>query len=814
MIEANQSLDPAWRKAHHCGTTSRTSRDRVLAPYAGTRAKKVHRRLAHRARSRWVHILSNISFRNHGEYCPQAPLKTRLDSSTPSSARQDFQELPAKGKTLMYGQQQSDRYSSIVVKLALALVLICAGLRVSRPAFAKARRAPSVVLISVDTLRADHLSSYGSRGQPTTHIDEIAKGGTLFSAIDSQVPLTLPSHTCLLASTYPFANGVEDNGEKVPPHTVTLARVLKSHGYQTAAFVGGFVLDRRFGLNQGFDFYDSPFDLHKEGGRDMGDIKRLGSKVVDSAIQWIEKKDGQPFFVFLHLYDLHSPYNVPRRYRARFGNSYEGELHYVDVQIGRLWSFLSSKGLLKNTLIVFTADHGEGLGQHGESTHGYFIYQSTLWVPLIFHWPTESKHSFPSHENAPAGLVDVAPTILQFLGITPPPQFQGKSLLGWLYSGKPRRDREVYSESLYAHYHFGCSGLQSLRVGQYKYINAPKPEFYDLKRDPGELHNLYSQKKSLALAYRERLLAFVSKFKRKEKVPKQALSPEAIARLSSLGYVAISSAYSAPIASGADPKDRIRAYEEYGHAVELAATGNFKQSNTVLGKLLARYPHLINPRITLGWNDQKTGDDAAAVKEFKIVLKEDPLNIIAHFDLGVSYFKLSQLEDAIKELQATLAIAPYYTQAENLLGTVWLREGNYEKAEAHFRHILTIDHDDYEANHTLGALAIMNRRWNQAYQHLLAAVHTEPLNPTAHNTIGSYYLERGDLTNAQREFVRAIQINPKFAEAYYNLGLVFHKKKQNTKAASEFRRALSIDPNLHMARNALRSLNSSSKNPP
>lgn len=712
---------------------------------------------------------------------------------------------------IYWHHQPKHCFSSIAATLALALVLASSGPQPSWAAPRQGHQASSVILISVDTLRADRLSSYGYHGDPTPHIDEIAKGGTLFSAVSSQVPLTLASHTSLLTSTYPFANGVQENGQVVPPHTVTLAGVLKSHGYRTAAFVGGFILDRRFGLNQGFEFYDSPFDLHKAGGTDVGDIKRPGGKVVDSAIQWMQENPKGPFFIFLHLYDLHSPYDVPQPCRVRFGESYEGELRYVDMEVGRLWSFLSQKGLLSSTLVVFTADHGESLGQHGEHTHGYFIYQSTLWVPLIFHWPTGDKFSFRSRINAPAGLVDVAPTILQFLGIARPPQFQGRSLLGWAKGGSPQTEQEVYSESLYAHDHFGCSGLRSLRIGRYKYIDAPKPEFYDLQQDPQELHNLYSQKRSLALAYREHLLSFVSKFKGSHPTTTHVLSPEAIARLNSLGYVAVSQAHSEPIDAGADPKDRIAGYEEYGRAIELAATGHFQASNALLEKLLTQYPRLTDPRISLGWNDQKLGKQADAAKEFKTVLKNDPLNAMAHFDLGVSYYKLGELDNAVKELQSALAISPHYTRAENLLGTIWLQQGNYEKAKESFRHVLTIDADDYMANYDLGALAVLTRQWKQAYQHLLVAVRVEPYSPEAHNMMGSYYLRQGDLTEAQQEFAQAIHIKPTFAGAHYNLGLALAGQRQNAKAVNEFRRALSIDPNLTAARDALNRLNSSAR---
>lgn len=688
-------------------------------------------------------------------------------------------------------------------RLTLALVLITSGLPLAGATSSRPDHSLSIVLISVDTLRADRLSCYGYTGRATPHIDALARSGTLFSAISSQVPLTLPSHTSLLTSTYPFASGVEENDQAVPPHAVTLASVLKAHGYHTAAFIGGFVLDRRFGLNRGFDVYDSPFDLHAAGGTAMGDIKRPGGQVIGSAIAWLRANRRGPFFAFIHLYDLHSPYAIPAPYRSRFGAGYEGELSYVDLEIGRLWKFLSNDGLLNNTLVVFTADHGESLGEHGESTHGYFIYQSTLWVPLIFHWPAGSKLSFPSRVSAPAGLVDVAPTILRFARIAPPPSFQGESLLSGLYSRSPRTDREVYSESLYAHTHFGCSGLQSLRIGDYKYIDAPRPEFYDLRKDPGELHNLYSRKRSLALAYRERLDSLVSRFQGRHPASARALSPEAIARLSSLGYVAVSSSHPEPIQAGADPKDRIGAYEEYGHAIGLAATGDLQESDAILRKLLAEYPHLEAPRISLGWNDQKLANHADAAIEFKRVLKQDPLNAVAHFDLGVSYLKLGQVEPAAKELRATLAIAPYYTRAEDLLGSIWLQKDDYQKAERHFLHVLTLDPEDYGANYDLGALAIFERQWDQAYRHLAIAVRVEPQNAAAHNTMGSYYLQHGEPLNAQQQFERAIKLEPNFAGAHYNLGLALVEEKQNARAAGEFRRALAIDPGLNAARAAL-----------
>src|SRR3974390_180203 len=258
--------------------------------------------------------------------------------------------------------------------LALAAMVCQAGY---------AQPSTPVILISVDTLRADHLSCYQAGRRPTPHIDSLTKNGTLFSEVSSPYPLTLPAHVALLTSTYPFANGVLDNGVPLKSTAITLATVLKSAGYRTGAFVGSFILDRRFGLNRGFDVYDGPLDLHKKAASGAIERKRPGAQVAAAATRWLATNSGAPFFLFPHLYDLHLPYDLPGGYSA--------ELSYLDRVLGDFFAFLEKRGLLEKSLIVFTSDHGEGLGDHGESTHGYFVYQSTLHVPLIFHWPAGSK---------------------------------------------------------------------------------------------------------------------------------------------------------------------------------------------------------------------------------------------------------------------------------------------------------------------------------------------------------------------------------------------------------------------------------------
>ncbi len=700
------------------------------------------------------------------------------------------------------------------------------------PPVTERRQSPPVILISVDTLRADRLSCYGYKGLATPRIDRMAEGGTLFAQVSSQVPLTLPSHASLLTSTYPFANGIEDNGEQLAPNAVTLGSVLKSQGYRTAAFVGGFVLDRRFGLDQGFDLYDSPFNLRRQAGKDPGDIKRFGEDVTAAATRWLEQNADRPFFVFLHLYDLHTPYELPPAERRR-GSSYEAELGYVDEVLGKFWDFLEQRGLSSRALVVFTSDHGESLGEHGEGTHGYFIYQSTLRVPLIIHGPAGSGSEPGPSEHGPAArrvdepvsLLDVAPTVLQLVGVARPREFQGRSLVGLMgpmgLTGSPNSAarksaaaEEIYSESLYAHNHFGTSALRSLRAGRYKYVEAPRPEFYDLASDPSETQNLYASQKSLAATFRDQLAALRARFRSESPAGSRALSPEAVERLASLGYVAVSRARSGSSESGADPKDRIADYETYGRAIALASAGHLSEANAALRQLLEKDPNLLDVRASLGLNEQKLGRHAEAAESFRAVLKQDPLRVLAHFDLGVSEYALGRRDEAVKELEATLALAPYYTRAEELLATLWLEKMDYARARAHLDHLLTVDPADYAAHYNLGALDTLDGNWQDGERHLRAALDTDPSSAEAHNTLGSLYLRRGELEQARQEFAEAIRLDSKFAGAHYNLGMIFRRQQKNEEAAREFREALAADPQFRPAREALDRLKSSTgRNP-
>jgi tetratricopeptide (TPR) repeat protein len=575
------------------------------------------------------------------------------------------------------------------------------------PVIALADSTP-VILISVDTLRADRLGCYGYKKIRTPHFDSLAKGGTLFGAVDSPVPMTLPAHTSLLTSTYPFAHGVEENGQPVTPGAVTLAGVLKSHGYRTAAFIGGYVLDAAFGLDQGFDLYDSPFRIRLQAGDEPPDLRRPAETVLRGATDWLSTHADRPFFVFIHLYDVHQPYS----------HGYDAQVSYVDEQLGRFLRFLATKDLANKTLIVLTSDHGESLGEHGENTHGYFIYQSTLWTPLLIHWPSD-KGPHATRVDEPASLIDVAPTILQSLAIPVPPQFQGRSLL------KPGEEA-VYAESMYARDHLGCSPLRSLRVGNYKYIQAPKPELYDLSKDPAELHNLYDSEKALARSLQERLIRDAPP---QRPAPTPA-APEVVARLRSLGYLA-GNRRASNQDSGPDPKDRLDEYMRYSRGIKYSSTGHLPE----------------------------------AIREFQEVLKQDPQNVLAHFYLAVCYHRSRRLDDSAKELDVTLAIAPDYWRAEELLGSIWLEKRDYVRAREQFTHLLKTAPGDYGAHYNLGILAIRDGRWDEALRQLRAAVDADPHSAPAHYRLGLVLLQQGKEREADQEFRQALAADPGFVDA-------------------------------------------------
>jgi choline-sulfatase len=501
-----------------------------------------------------------------------------------------------------------------------------------------------VILVSIDTLRADHLSVYGYRKIHTPNIDSFAQGGTLFTQVESQIPLTLPSHTSLFTSTYPFVNHIEENGEHVPPGTVTLASLLRARGYRTGAFIGGYFLDKSFGLDQGFDEYDSPFSFRGHMPSTALDLRRDGYWVLRQSLQWLDGNRGHPGFLFVHLFDLHRPYTLDPKPGL---SGYDTELLYVDGLMGRFKRQLIERGWWDRSLVVLLSDHGEGLGDHHEVTHGYFIYQSTLRVPLIFHWP-DGTANYQKQVAQPVGLIDVAPTILSFLGMAAPPSFEGRSLLSGARSDAKSPSRTIYSESVYACDAFGWSALRGVRMGKYYYIQAPHPELYDLQKDPAEQDNIYRKDHAEAQALEDQIGTLLSRFAPAHPAAPEGLSRQNLAALESLGYLSAGTATAGTDSSGIDPKDRLLEYRLYERALLSLQTGRLSD----------------------------------AISTFRGILRSDPKNIVARFHLGEGYLAARRPFDAVREWRATLSYQPGYAPAAQALGEYWLGTGNYPRAQA------------------------------------------------------------------------------------------------------------------------------------
>jgi choline-sulfatase len=613
-----------------------------------------------------------------------------------------------------------DHPISVVLYLLLTL---CASPPVRAAAGDAASSAP-VILISIDTLRADHLSAYGYTKIRTPHIDSYAQGGTLFTRAEAQVPLTLPSHTSLFTSTYPFENRVEENGERVPAGVVTLASVLKARGYQTAAFIGSDFLDRRYGLDQGFDVYDSPFDMPTTGVTNplALSLRRDGALVVRAARQWLDAHSGQPVMVFVHLFDLHFPYTLPPEVARQKGISrYDAQLEYVDQTMGRFQDALKQSGWWDKSLVVVFGDHGEGLGDHQEADHGYYIYESTLHVPLMMHWPRagETRNSKLENRNSsgasllanskvetvnlrrfssfdfrvspssdfrvsaswPVGLIDVAPTILDYLRVPPPASFEGQSQLGALKSEADGPPRAVYSESLYAHDAFSWAPLRALRLGKYKYIQAPKAELYDLDADPREQVNLLHQNAAMAAELQNHLGALLTRYASTRRATPPALSPEALAELESLGYLAASprggagdagARHGVPLPPGGgnaapDPKDRFAEFERYQNAFVALTEGHA----------------------------------AAALPVFQSIVSQDPQNTLARFHLGECLLQRKKPVDALREWGTVLKLDPQYAPAAESIGEYWMTQGDYDKARRRFQQVLALTPESFTGHFQL-----------------------------------------------------------------------------------------------------------------
>src|SRR5581483_11431448 len=465
---------------------------------------------------------------------------------------------------------------------------------------------PNIVFITVDTTRADRMGFMGNNRALTPNLDAVARQGIVFERAYSQAPLTPVSHATIFTGTYPQFHTVTDFGHPLPTLLPYLPDILQKAGYKTAAFVGSLILDPRAsmapGFDRGFSIFDAGFRAKADPDEDRySTVERRAGDVVGHAIGWLNKNPKSPFFVWVHLYDPHAPYDPPAPYNKRFKDPYDGEIAYADASLGKLFTYLRQKGLYEQTLIVMMSDHGESLGAHGESMHGIFLYDETIHVPLIMKLPSELLAR--RRVSARVRLVDVAPTILSMLSLPLPPTFQGESLVPQMKGeAKGASDLPAYAETDYPHRAFGWSGLRSLRSGKYLFVHAPKRELYDQSQDHDAAHNLAASSPAVATTLQAQIDDFHDKtaILSNKEVPTQ-LSADQAENLSALGYVAsAASGQSQDILQGADPKDKIGISNILQQGMIAVEDGRYEDAIPRLKEVLADSPLVTAAQLRLG----------------------------------------------------------------------------------------------------------------------------------------------------------------------------------------------------------------------
>jgi arylsulfatase A-like enzyme/Tfp pilus assembly protein PilF len=630
----------------------------------------------------------------------------------------------------------------------------------------------NVVLITIDTLRADHLGCYGYKQIKTPNIDSLAAEGTRFERAFAVVPVTLPSHTTMLTGTYPMLSGMHDfSGNKLNPQQPTLASVLKHAGYQTGAVVGAAVLDSRFGLNKGFDFYYDHFDFSRLDETNLDEMERPGNVVADTALDWLTHNSQKQFFLWMHLYDPHFPYHPPEPYASEYAaRPYDGEIAFADAQVGRLLRYLKEKGIYQNTIIALGGDHGESLGEHGEKTHGFFIYNATMHVPLIIRVPAIPR---PGIVSDPVSLVDLMPTILEALGVEIPSQVQGRSLISDIRGeavlgasdGNKMENREpaLYQESYLPRLHFNWSELRASENARYHFIDAPRPELYDLANDPGETHNLFSDKKAVSDEMRAKLTRMIRDYSAgKELAEKTGLDPALMERLKALGYAGFSGGSDPTISSRTlpDPKDRIETYELISDAIANSQHGRYKES----------------------------------IDNLKKVVKTEPDSVPAHYLEGLDYFRLDMFPEAIGELQTTVKLSPDYALAFFNLGMAQAHAGQIDAAIPTLQHALQLDPTNFEAAFNLGVAFLQKQQLGPAAEAFRQSVRINPEFARGYRALGEtlFYLQKVD--DAITELRRAVALAPQDSSMHESLAKALAAKGLASQADEETRRAQQLAP--------------------
>jgi len=650
---------------------------------------------------------------------------------------------------------------------------------------------PNVLLITVDTLRADRLSCYGSHHLKTPNFDTLAKRGVLFSRAFANTSTTLPSHTNILLGTSPLYHGVHENTNFVVRDTfLTLAEHLKAHGYATGAFVGAYPLDSRFGLAQGFDVYDDDYG-RSQRSQSTFYVQRRAETVVAMALEWLEQQSS-PWFLWVHCFDPHDPYEPPEPFRTEHSDSlYDGEVAYVDFALGPLLHHLADHDLFDQTLVVFTGDHGESLGQHGELTHGFFAYNTAIWIPLIMAVPgmnSGQTDQYVSH-------LDIFPTVCDVLQVEKPSFLQGLSLLPAIKGGKMPA-RPIYFESLSPYYSRGWAPIKGFIAGEKKYIDSPIPELYDLGVDFEELKNLAGGQK--LDAYRKKL----KDIQQSQSMPesgkaRQKSDRQTLEKLKSLGY--ISSARPAR-KSTFDPEDDVKVllpfYYRVTEAADLYRQGRRGEGIELLKEIITENPKVDTAYHHLASFYKGSGRMGDALEVLKLGLDENPASY------EIFYYAIEFLTEAGRPDDAILLFeSRHFTQVEvdpeiwNTLGIAYGTKKDFPKAIQAFEYAVSLDEEYRFSFLNLGRAHLSRfletkdpQSYRNSTENFKKAIALDPDFAPAYFDLGMAYIQGGNLDGAVYCWEKTLEFDPEFDGALYNLALAHRDKGDKAKALDYLKR--------------------------
>ena len=625
----------------------------------------------------------------------------------------------------------------------------------ARARLAARRPAPAdlnVVVVTLDTLRADRLGCYGFRGVETPNIDALATEGVLFEQATSTVPLTLPSHASIFTGLIPPNHGVRDNGGFfVEEKLTTLAERMKQGGWATGAFVGAWVLDSKWGIGQGFDHYSDRFDLSKYKVVNLGTVQKKGDEVMDLALEWLEGVKAKKFFAWVHLYDPHTPYEPPEPFASRYpGKKYLGEVAYTDQVVGRLVSWLKGAGAWDRTILVLLSDHGESLGEHGENAHTFFVYDATQHVPLVVRTPWGDR----GRSRAQVSTVDVMPTVLDLVGLSPEPGLDGRSLARLVLHPAAESPGVAYSETYFPRFHYGWQHLRAMRDGRWKYIEAPTPELYDVQQDPGETKNVYKAYSRRAEDLRLRLETMAGSGV--QAAPDEStLDPETLQRLAALGYVGGGPRVD-PEAVLPDPKDKIVLFERMGDARALAKEEKLEEAVAAMRAVVAEDRGIIDAHTTLGGWLRELERPGEAIESYRRALEIDSKNEMALAALAEVYRAQGKPDAAIEGYRTVLKLEPRQPHMWYQLATLYLDLGREAEARRTFETAL-------EHNPGMGA---------------------------AYNSLAALAFERGDLAEAERLVRKGLELEDGLRSSRFNLGRILEARGDVADAERLYREEL------------------------